>query len=588
MDLSQPPARSGSRRFAPALFLATIFTVAASAQQPDGLQLPAAATPGGAQPFLGRGEIPMLTQQGGFEIPPLVERPLGLEEGPRIRVTEFELNGASEHPQYDISLVEIGGILARHRAAQPPDGYTVNQLQAIADDITLYYRQRGLILAQAFVPAQEVQGGVVDLQVIEGRLGNVEVEGNALYSAAVVGVPFSSLLGRPIEEAAIEEALLTLQGFPGLTVFGTFREGSQLGETELLVRVREEDRATFVPMIDNYGSEFTGEGRLGFQFDVNNPFGAADRFSGYVLKTVDPSNGTYGGFSYSAKGGTRGQSTIGFGMARNTFDVTDAAFDVELGLRGIVDQANLFWQQGYAQRRTFRASGTIDLARREAVTKQPGGDPVDKLFSLSYTLDYYTVGRERRGINLGFLRLVGGENDSGNVSRIGGSGDTAMGGYGKAEFSYQRLQRFGRNHALLLRLEGQKSNDLLVSLEQYAIGGPANVRAYPVSEALVDTGGAMSLEWIINAPGFADKPARNRTWGEIFQFSLYVDYAGGEVNDPFPLQAENVNFRGYGMGLQFSVSESFYLRLDFATPDTERLPSNQRDPQKWISFNMTF
>lgn len=496
--------------------------------------------------------------------------------------------GAFDRPEHDIRLSDVDAILSRHQIGQPEPGFTINQLQAVADEVTLHYRSHGLILAQAFVPAQDVRDGVVTLQLIEGTLGGIEVEGNTLYDKEVVKLPFTQLLGRPIAEESIEEALLTLQEFPGLTVFGTFREGARLGETELLVRVREENRTTFTPMIDNYGSEFTGEGRIALQFDVNNPFGAADRISGYMLKTVEPANGTYGGVNYSTRIGSRARSTVGFGVSRNTFDVTDVGTDIDLGLRGVVDQANVFWQQSFAQRRTLRASGTLGLAYKQAVTKQPGVDPTDELLSLSYTYDYYTVGRERRGMNLGYFRITGGDNDGERVSRTGGTGGTAAGSFGKLAFSYQRLQRFGEHHALLLRLDGQQSSDLLVSLEQFAIGGPANVRAYPISEALVDTGGSASLEWIIDAPGFADRALGNSTWGEVLQVSLYADYAGGEVNDPFPMQESDVNFRGYGVGLQLRLANRFALRLDLATPDGERDASNGRDPQTYVSFNMTF
>ena len=587
MDLSRPSARPAAPWAASTIWAWLLFALASAAQQPGAAQLPPAATAGGAQPLLDSPGVPQFPPEDPFEIPPLIERPLGLDEGPRVQVGGFRMLGASSRVDHGISLADIESLLARHHEAQPPEGYTVNQLQAVADDVTLYYRSRGLILAQAFVPAQDVYDGIVALRLIEGSLGGIAVEGNALYDADVVRLPFTRLLGAPIDETSIEEALLTLQEFPGLTVFGTFREGARLGETELLVRVREENKATFVPRLDNYGSEFTGVGRVAFQFDVNNPFGSADRISGYLLKTVDPANGTYGGLDYSRRVGERARSSLGVGISRNTFDVTDASTDFDLGIRGVVDQVDLYWQQSYARQRTFRAAGTLSAALEDAVSRQPGSDPEDELRTVSYTYDYYSVGRRRRGMNLGWVRMTAGDNGGDRTSRVGGSGSTAAGSFGKLAFSYQRLQRFGDHHALLLRLDGQRSDDLLASLEQYAIGGPANVRAYPISEALVDTGGSASLEWIVDAPGFADRPLGETTWGEVFQLSFYADYAGGEVNDPFPLQDRNVTFRGYGVGMQFRVAGRLSVRVDVATPDGAE-PSNGRDPQTYVSFDMTF
>ena len=581
-----PAARTGAWRVSLAVALFTLGTLAASAQSVDA-PLPPAATPGGAQPFLGR-DTPSFAPAEPFAIPPLVERPLGLDEGPTVRVAALRIAGAEARPEHGVEIEALEAILQRHLGAQPAQGFTVNQLQAIADDVTLYYRSRGLILAQAFVPAQEVQDGVVLLEVMEGTLGGVAVEDNTLYDADVVRRPFARLLGQPIAEGAVEEALLTLQGFPGLTVFGTFRQGAELGQTELLVQVREERRTTFAPLLDNYGSEYTGKGRVGLQFGVNNPFGGADRIGGYLLKTWEPSNGLYGGVDYSRSVGKEAHGRLGLSVARNAFDVTDPSLGVDLGLRGIVEQASVTWQQRFTQRRTLRASGTLGAFYKEAETRQPGDDPTDELTGLSYTFDYFAVGRERRGMNLGHVRLTAGRNDGERTGRRGGSGATSAGSFSKVSFSYQRLQRFGEHHALLFRLDGQSSSDLLASLEQFAIGGPANVRAYPVSEALVDTGGAATLEWIIDAPGFAERRFRDTTWGDVLQVSLYADYAGGEINDPFPLQEANVNLRGYGLGLQLNLLARTALRIDVATPDSAREPSNGRDPQTYVSFTMAF
>ncbi|HEY3516426.1 MAG TPA: ShlB/FhaC/HecB family hemolysin secretion/activation protein [Gammaproteobacteria bacterium] len=550
--------------------------------------IPPAATPGGAQPFRARPDLTTEVLGEVFAVPPLAERPLGLDEGPRVKVRAWHLASPLSRRTYGVMLNDVQAMMDAHLATQPPEGFTVNQMQAFADEIALYYRSRGLFLTQAFVPAQEVRDGVVVIQLLEGQLGSVAVEGNTIYDADTVELPFMGLVGAPIREDQIEEALLTLQEFPGLTVFGTFREGANLGETELLVQVREEDRATYTPIVDNYGSEYTGKGRFMLDIDVNNPFGAADRIAAYVLKTWDPANGVYGGIDYLTTIGERAQSRIGGGFARNTFDVSDPTAGNDLGLHGIVEQADVRWQRSFAQSRTYRGGGALALAYKEAVTEQPGDDPIDELYSLSYTYDFFSVSSRRRGMNVGYVRAIAGDNRGERVSRRGGSGATSAGSFSKLDFSYQRLQRFSPNHALLMRLEGQASNELLASLEQYSIGGPANVRAYPVSEALIDTGGAATVEWIIDAPGFAKRPLGTRTWGDVFQVSVYADWAGGEVNDPFPFQDDTVNLRGYGLGLQLALPNRFSLRVDVATPDSGVEPSNGRDPQTYVGFNVTF
>jgi hemolysin activation/secretion protein len=567
---------------------ATLVGPQAYAQRAGGTVLPAAATPGGAQPLIGYGDIPTLAQVYQLEIPPVVERPAGLEEGPRVRVIDFVLDGVEERPERGLLLTDINYILTRYLAEQPLEGYTINELQAIADAIEQYYRSKGLVLARAFVPAQDVELGAVTLKVVEGNLGEVTVQGNESYATERIVRPFESLLARAVDESDVEEALLTLRDYPGLTVFGTFREGDALGETDLVIDVQDEDRFFITPSVDNYGSEFTGQTRGILQFGWNNPVGATDRLSGYLLRSADPSNERYYGLEYSL-GTMNAKTRVGFGVAKNNFAVAAAQIEQELGLDGEVEQANLYVQRIFANKRGFRADGVFDIAQKETTVTQFGLTPAqDDLSVLSYTFNYFSVGPQQRGINLGYLRAVAGDNDGVSPSRQGASGEFAVGSYSVFEFGYQRLQRLSENHSLLLRLDGQYSSDLLVSLEQYGLGGPANVRAYSVSEALIDTGGAATLEWIIDAPGFAKRQVGNRTWGEIFQLSVFYDYAGGEVNDPLPFQPDTINLRGYGLGLQFGISEKFRLRIDAAKPDSAIVPVNLEDPQYWMSFSYTF
>ena len=55
---------------------------------------------------------------------------------------------------------------------------TLEQLKQIADKITEIYLNRGYITSRAVLPAQTITAGVIEIQVLEGKLGPIEVEGN--------------------------------------------------------------------------------------------------------------------------------------------------------------------------------------------------------------------------------------------------------------------------------------------------------------------------------------------------------------------------------------------------------------------------
>ena len=155
-----------------ALTLALAISCSALAQVPPEGRV----TPGAAQPVLPAAPTTLQAPaNAGLTLPAVVDRPVGIDEGPKVHVATFTLVGAKNHPEGHITVAALQQILDAAIAAQPADGYTVNQLQQIAAKVGVTYREHGFVLTQAFVPAQTVKDGEVTVQVLEGRLGAVRV-----------------------------------------------------------------------------------------------------------------------------------------------------------------------------------------------------------------------------------------------------------------------------------------------------------------------------------------------------------------------------------------------------------------------------
>src|SRR5690554_5321099 len=82
--------------------------------------------------------------------------------GPNLQVNGFSLSG-----NLAIDSAELLSLLDDLR------GRTVSlgKLQTGANRITRLYRERGYPLTRAYVPAQEIDAGVVQIAVLEGRYG---------------------------------------------------------------------------------------------------------------------------------------------------------------------------------------------------------------------------------------------------------------------------------------------------------------------------------------------------------------------------------------------------------------------------------
>src|SRR5207237_5725988 len=58
---------------------------------------------------------------------------------------------------------------------RPGSELDLNGLRTLASRITDYYNSRGYFLAQAYLPAQDINNGSVTIAVIEGRYGQVNL-----------------------------------------------------------------------------------------------------------------------------------------------------------------------------------------------------------------------------------------------------------------------------------------------------------------------------------------------------------------------------------------------------------------------------
>ncbi len=615
--------------------------------------LPGGATPGGALPVppTSPPAPPSPADLEPFPVPPAVERPLDSMAGERLFVARFVLQGAGDHPQEGVRLADLedlvedlrrehlglvdvddNGFTAAERErisevvrglvdADDADrdtaaletliqglrqqrfrrlaGMTIGQIQEVAAAVTERYRSAGFILAQAIIPAQEVDDGVVTIEVFEGKLGTVVFQGNEMYRDAVLAAPFEDLIDAPVSASGIESAILTTSDYPGISVFGVFQPGTEVGETDLIIRVQDERRWQASLRGDNYGTRFTGQYRVFADLQLNNPLGIGDRFYAAVLRQFDPTNGRFWKLEYELPVGLPG-TTIGVSGQRNPFDV---GADLEaVDLSGESEIFRLFGRHSLVRSRQKNVSSILTWRRSNATTSQAGVPIAEDVLSvIELEVDFDSIDSRARGLNLGALGftfglgdLLGGHGEESAAqqpvppSRQGASGEFASNDFIKTYGSYSRLQTLTDDISLLLRTEGQWSPDLLTSLEQFNIGGPASVRAYPVAEALFDSGVFGSLELTVNAPGFSHVPAFGGfNWGQVLRVSFFSDFAYGRLNDAFPSDRASASLYGYGAGLAFGIPGEIQGRVQYARPFSGSDPASDSDDDRWW-FELTY
>jgi hemolysin activation/secretion protein len=539
-------------------------------------------------------------ETGDLFIPPAADRPLGEDQGPKIAVNSVKLDIdpklaklIDEEVSKSLKLT-VDAALAAHRE----QGFTIGQLESLAAETTDVLRNAGFILAWAYLPEQTVADQTVIIAVLPGSLEAVKVEGNNRYTVDRLLAPFNPLMGVPVEKSAIENSILNVRNYPGLSTTAVFSPGTTTGSSELTLRVAE-DPFDIAFVADNYGTPSTGETRLRAEMAWNNPFGRADSIAANILQTFNPTDNLYGGVRYQTPI-FRPDLFFAAAYSHNAFDVGRGETAV-LGLGGTTDIASMTVTKNLRYTRRSKFDLSFDLSAKDAKLTGTGSAAQDKLTVLSLELAAEAVDNIfNGGINQlqikysqgipDFLGSMDSDGVSGDAlsTRQGGSGQRAGGDFGKTVIRYQRLQRISKSNSLLLRGEGQYTKDILTSLEEFLMGGPNSVRAYPVAEYLMDKGLFASAEWIVDLNRMFDRTDASVSWS----LSAFADAARGGLNDPLPTEPDYINLAGYGLGLSAgytgSSGNTLGLRLDIATPYTSREPTNGRDPQVYGQLNYSF
>ena len=587
-----------------------------------------------------------------MDIPAVKFRSPDPTEGPRLAISEFRIQGLVEYPKMGITraalkilserirfdlmgegkllesgytideLGEVSDMLGKieeestGRHVEPVDvqrlvwlvreqrekrGITLGQIETVANTITKFYRERGFVLAKAYVPKQEVRDGIVNLTVLLGTLGDVQVSGNKLYSAKVVGSVFDDMLGKPVTNTAIEEKLFLINDYPGIFVDGHFEPGYQVGDTRLNVTVKEESRYNSSIRVDDHGATETGLYRLYADVHLNNPLGLADKLQVSALYATQPENNTYYQLQYQMKlFGPRTRLTLE--SSKNQY-IVDPSLRPDDELYGTVTLSGLIGT--YVLRRNRKGNTSFDL-RYEVIESRlrlgafGASEELlsDELQNISLVYRFDALQEEQKRYHQGFIKYTSGNFVYGAEEENGQEDKYTIYSANYSLLNFWKLPLFNAETRLVLRAEAQYAGLNLSGIMRFALSGPTRARAYPPGFFTADNGIFLGLDWLFNSPGFFDlNITKSVNLKEFVKPFLFVDYAYGKQL-PFPLrfdeQKTQAKLLDAGFGFKFSQGKSFTGTLSVAYPIQESLepeptiPTEVKDRRIVFDFQYSF
>jgi hemolysin activation/secretion protein len=446
---------------------------------------------------------------------------------------------------------------------------TIEQLDSIALSVTEFYRERGFILATAFVPEQEVdaEDGTIKLNVLEGTLGAVTVSNNQIFTETVISSAFSDEVGEAVTEERIEGALRRINDLPGVRVRGSFSPGQNVGETRLNLGVLEEKAWASRILYDNHGSETTGENRIFATTEWLNIANRGHRLVAGVLQSEGPDSSTYGLVEYELPFTEDGRGKVRGSISSNQFSVNGLA-----NLPEIIGETDNYAISAYYQ---FLRSRTLNLRAQMGYTLKDvifevgelttlSSDEVIEVLSLAG--DYTQLWDERQLLLTGRFGI-----DQGHVKEGEARGQSTD--FTKVLLNANLLKRFSIPNWLtkrdsffnfVVKMNMQYTEKFLSSVEQFSLGGPSAVRAFGVSDISVDSGIYAGVELFFDMP--FDLVSRFNLPIEQPRPFVFFDYGYGVARGVSGASDNDATVKGFGLGFRAVWPGKVTANFVFAKP----------------------
>lgn len=438
------------------------------------------------------------------------------------------------------------------------------ELQAFASRIQKYYHDQGYLLARVIIPKQELgQERILELRVLEGHLGQVEVTGNRRMKADRIARSVASEVtqGEAFRIRDLERAILRLNGLSGMSVSSTLKAGTELGSTDLEVNVQEDRRVTGSVEINNFGNENTGLLRVVPTLSFPNLLGRGDVASIFGVFSPEENNLYFGQASYSTPIGYRGFSASGYYSAGNYQVGQEFA---ALAIEGDNSSAGIGLSYEYIRstRTVFTFEGWLEASDMEQTMLRTTSSE-DKIRKLRFGLNLDHRGLRGRSfaslhIHQGLGEVLGAmENDSRLSSRSFGHADNS---FTKIVGSFTRLQSLHPRLFLVGHLTAQYAVDSVVAGEQIFIGGANSVRGHPQSAFSGDDGLVLNVE-----ARYSIFPDNNR-----YQLAVFADHGEAHTKKPVLGQEAWSRISGAGFGGRATLFDNLELRADLGVPLGEK------------------
>jgi hemolysin activation/secretion protein len=477
---------------------------------------------------------------------------------------------APAEPRFDVQRYDVSGntLLSKEQIDRVLSPYTGKQryladVRRAQEDLTAAYRDLGYGTVQVLLPEQNINDGVIRLRVLQPKVGTVLLGGNKHFDNENIRRSLPTLKeGEVPNSGALARNLQITGEHPVKRTTLLMRTAENPETVDVNVKVEDERPWRFVATLDNTGNGDTGYLRSGIGFQHTNLFNRDHVLSAqYVTSPTHVSKVSIFGVGYhapyyrlnSSVDVFAGYSDVNSGIVQGLFNVAGsgtifgARWNYYLPKWGTADQKLSFG----VDYRAFHNDVTLaGVGLVPDITIRP--------VSLTYSGSLKGASSEVNYSASLSANMPGG--NDGKAADFARSRFNANENYKIFRYSASVLTSFAKEWQARAAVNGQYTEDALVSGEQFGLGGPESVRGYLVRELSNDKG--VSAQFEVFTPELARKVGlpdgmRLRALG-------FYDVGTVSRNRALPGEVTSKTISDVGLGIRMHYGKSMSLRVDVA------------------------
>lgn len=480
-------------------------------------------------------------------------------------------NESAVNPRFDVWEYQIEGntsidALSIEKAVYPylgPDK-TIDDVQQARAALEEAYREHGFATVLVDIPEQDVEEGLVTLQITEGQVERLKITGSRYFSLGRIRHQVPSLAPGKIPHLPnVQKELAELNSLSkDRTITPVLRPGKTPGKLEVELKVDDELPIHGSIEINDRFTRDTERLRLDASLRYDNLWQREHSASiSYQVAPENPSNVQIFSGTYVFKIPSTAWTMAFYGVGTNSDVAT-------IGTLGVVGSGRIFGARatrslahhdGYFHGLTLG----IDYKDFDESIELIGAD------SLTTPISYHKLSAEYSGTYLGAT----------GTTRFGVGMHWAFRGLTNDESEFEdkrfksrpnfmyfsanieRLQNLPLAFQLFARLSGQVTKEPLISNEQFSLGGYDTVRGYLESQVFVDDG--VNTVFELRSPVFSLFKLAKQNKLRLISF---VDTGFGRIQEPLPGQAESFFIWSTGLGMTANLFDGINANLYWAYP----------------------